>query len=125
MELSYVWVKSFRNIKETGFCFSKEWDIDVINNELIIKPKSSSSPFDNSNVDFRILSGKNGCGKSNLLDLIGISFNIFINSQKNLGKNEELPDNSDEYVLLYINEIKTQDEHSCDGILTCPRKGGQ
>lgn len=87
MELIYVWVEEFRNIKQKGFSFSDRFTIeyDANDRELkVIDNQESKDYFDYFKfadskrrvTNVSAIVGVNGCGKSNLLELIGGSRNM-------------------------------------------------
>jgi len=82
MELLYVWIEDYKNIKKQGFNFSpKHWfdfeyeeeDGKVIGGTLHHKERNSNYPenFFGENIsNVTAIVGKNGSGKSNLLEFI-------------------------------------------------------
>jgi predicted ATP-binding protein involved in virulence len=92
MELLYVWIENFRNIKNKGFNFSKEYEINYesVDNEIKVKTIEGEEAviiedsvlrfIDNENylndffpeklVNVTAILGKNSTGKSNVLDFI-------------------------------------------------------
>ncbi|TNJ63778.1 hypothetical protein FE784_23960 [Paenibacillus hemerocallicola] len=96
MELIYLWVGKFRNIHEIGFNFSSKYDVSFnINNkngtrELKIFPKKVFSLFEEEKINnVTAIIGRNGSGKTNILDLLGMR----MNDRKRLSEVE--------YFLLY------------------------
>lgn len=76
MELIYVYVKKFRNIENKEFVFSNKFDINfnIENGELnIISKKNFFNIFkyDESLCNITAIVGRNGAGKTNLLEIIG------------------------------------------------------
>lgn len=85
MELIYAWVEDFRNIKQTGFSFSDRFKVSYSAEDRELKIEENDGKdgrdkyFDyfkfadpNSRVtNVSAVVGVNGCGKSNLLELIG------------------------------------------------------
>lgn len=74
MKLLYVWIENFRNIKELGFNFSSEYEVEYIKdtNTVTIKRREGFvKKFFGENIsDITAIIGKNGTGKSNVLDFI-------------------------------------------------------
>lgn len=74
MELAYLWVSEFRNIKDQGFNISSKYifSYDQLNNDLGVKKNPRHIPDffgpDISNITGII--GQNASGKTNLLELI-------------------------------------------------------
>ncbi len=76
MELLYLWIEKYRNIEKQGFNFSSQYQFKLLDS----KPKKtlffSKNPnyiqkyFPSNIVNVTALIGKNGVGKSNLLDWI-------------------------------------------------------
>jgi len=71
MQLVYLWVAEYKNIKNQGFNFSPDFECkyDKKSNELKIEPKKHTRIFPN-NINVTAIVGENGSGKSGLLELI-------------------------------------------------------
>lgn len=79
MELKFIWIEEYKNIKNTGFNFNHSIDeeFQFINNEIIIIPKFKTNPpkFFKENISsVTAIVGKNGSGKTNLGEFI--NFNL-------------------------------------------------
>jgi predicted ATPase len=77
MELVYLWIDHYRNIKKTGFTFSYEFnfDLDIENNKLKIQHSSNHyRMFDDAFLGITAIVGKNGSGKSTLLTFMKMMF---------------------------------------------------
>lgn len=82
MELIYVWIEEFRNIKQKGFSFSDRFKVDYNKNTRELKIEKNEDYFDYfqfADPESRVTNvsavvGVNGCGKSNLLELLGAYF---------------------------------------------------
>lgn len=94
MELVYLWVEEYKNIKKQGFNFSPRFeckfhdDYDENGNlkdncTLEIKPKEHIENFFGDNINVTAVVGENGSGKSSIVKLISLL--IFL---KNYSKNE-------------------------------------
>lgn len=75
MELKFIWIEDYKNIKKTGFNFnhSIEEQFQFIDNEIIISTKLNSSPdkfFKDNITSVTAIVGKNGSGKTNLTEFI-------------------------------------------------------
>ena len=73
MELVYLWVEDYKNIKKQGFNFSSKFncDYDEDKNELTIKESDDYiENFFGNNINVTAIVGKNGSGKSSVLKLI-------------------------------------------------------
>lgn len=103
MELVYLWVKEYKNIKNQGFNFSPRFECEFFpkydkdgklkdNCELKITPKDYVSIFPD-NINITAIVGENGTGKSRLLCAILDNVN-----EHNI---------SDDYKLVKNLEIKT------------------
>ena len=95
MELVYLWVEDYKNIQKQGFNFSPRFTCkyDSDNNELTIdENKDYIENFFDDNINVTAIVGKNGSGKSNIL-------NVIINASEDDGTSEK-------YILVYSNEGK-------------------
>ena len=85
MELVYLWVEDYKNIQKQGFNFSPRFDCKFydeyekdengkeklkVDCRLEIKPKEHIENFFGENINVTAIVGKNGSGKSSLLELI-------------------------------------------------------
>jgi len=75
MELRYVWIQDYKNIKNTGFNISNQTNevFEFIDNNLIINVKFKSTPKDfyKKNItSVTAIVGKNGSGKTNFTEFI-------------------------------------------------------
>lgn len=72
MKLLYVWVEEFRNIKELGFNFSSEYKVQLNETKLEISKRLLyvNNFFGSCISDVTAIIGKNGTGKSNIIDFI-------------------------------------------------------
>jgi len=82
MQLVYLWVAEYKNIKNQGFNFSPDFecDYDKDSNKLKIEPKKHTRIFPN-NINVTAIVGENGSGKSSVLNLLIDIFNVFASSK--------------------------------------------
>lgn len=74
-ELLYVYIKSYKVFKNTGFCLHPAFNIKAeVKNRLlnitIRKKKNFIDLFQKENLNLKIICGKNGAGKSSLLEIL-------------------------------------------------------
>lgn len=73
MELVYLWVEDYKNIKQQGFNFSPRFTCkyDEASKELTIdENKDCLENFFGENINITAIVGENGSGKSSIIDLI-------------------------------------------------------
>lgn len=81
LELVYLWVEDYKNIKKQGFNFSPKFHCEFKdeydekgklkdNCKLIVKPQEHIENFFGDNINVTAIVGKNGSGKSSLIKLI-------------------------------------------------------
>jgi len=73
LELVYLWVEDYKNIKKQGFNFSPRFhcEYDEGKNELTIKENDDYIPdFFGKNINVTAIVGKNGSGKSSVFEFI-------------------------------------------------------
>lgn len=85
MELVYLWVEDYKNIKRQGFNFSPNYDVEfkpvyenaklIESSKLIIEKKNNSlHNFFGKNINITAIVGENGSGKSTLLEIINENY---------------------------------------------------
>jgi hypothetical protein len=75
MELKYVWIDDYKNLKKIGFNFnhSENENFEFKNGELLINENNDNTPkgfFDDNILGITGIVGKNGSGKTNLAEFI-------------------------------------------------------
>lgn len=70
MELVYLWVEEYKNIKEQGFNFSPRFDCDFDGENLTIEEKKDYLSIFPDNINVTAIVGENGSGKSTILQLL-------------------------------------------------------
>ncbi|MBN2826068.1 MAG: hypothetical protein JXQ76_12130, partial [Campylobacterales bacterium] len=70
MELVYLWVEKYKNIKEQGFNFSPRFECEFEGKNLTITPKEHIENFfdEKGNINITAIVGENGSGKSSILE---------------------------------------------------------
>jgi len=75
---SYIWLENYRNIRQQQITFDNTISVNYIENDFIIKKadniKMPESFYSESIYSMNALIGKNGSGKTNILDFLRASF---------------------------------------------------
>lgn len=83
MQLLYIWIESYHNIKNQGFNFSSEYliDFDHVNKVLNINPNPNFIPefFGDFISNITAIVGENGTGKSSVLEMKNVCFYLLKN----------------------------------------------
>ena len=81
MELVYLWVEDYKNIKKQGFNFSPRFrcEFNEEKNELTINENKDYISIFPDNINITAIVGENGSGKSSILDLL---LNRYLNKNK-------------------------------------------
>lgn len=96
MELIYLWVENFHNINQKGFSFSSNFDVTFIDHELKITKRKSPpiNVYPSYISGITALVGKNGSGKSSIIELLG---------EKELNRRRNRNNNDSWFLLYWIN----------------------
>ncbi len=124
MELIYLWVEDYKNIKKQGFNFSPNFDVKFTpiyeNEKLSDKSKLTVTPKDNSLKDFfgkdisvTAIVGENGSGKSSILEFLAEIFRIEHNKNRNLIVDND-HNNNNNFSLAFKIKDKTYKIQSID-----------
>lgn len=112
MELVYLWVEEYKNIKNQGFNFSPRFTCKYENGELTIEEKKDYVSIFPENINVTAIVGENGSGKSSILEEILniISPKILVirlNNTFYIHKKKDIPTNViyEKMNLLFFNSI--------------------
>lgn len=124
MELVYLWVEDYKNIKNQGFNFSPrfrcEYDKDTQKLDIVDKEETGEfypKNFFGNNINVTAIVGENGSGKSSIVEFLAEIFRIEYNKNRNLIVDNEHTFN---FYLLFkikdktyeIKRISNRDKHS-------------
>ena len=81
MELVYLWVDNYKNIRNQGFNFSPRFECEFtpkydvngkleVTSELKITPKEHIENFFGKNINITSIVGENGSGKTSILEML-------------------------------------------------------
>ena len=116
MELVYLWVDKYKNIKDEGFNFSSRFDCSYDRKNLTIKDKENiENLFDeNGMINITAIVGENGSGKSSILECLSHPECSVYNEK---GEKVKIKDNFDVLLLnentnsnLYTNKLNVNQQ---------------
>ena len=116
MEILYLWIENYRNIKNQGFNFSSKWKFDYQNEQLTVeeRPDAIDNFFGEDIVNLTALIGANGCGKTSVLEFLYEElFNHHINKfsiHKQSQNILQIPNSSSFFVINNINSDKESEQ---------------
>jgi len=110
MELLYLFIGSYKNIQNQGFCFSNEFEIKFDKEEKKLSILKSQKPklnlFNDSFLNISAIIGKNGSGKSNLLNFIKLLFtNMYFQAHDYVFIAKQSDDS-----ILVVDKLSNEDE---------------
>lgn len=72
MELIYLWIDSFKNIKNQGFNLSSKYNVlfDLNDKNIEVNKNKNIDDLFGNNINITAIIGKNGTGKSNIIKLL-------------------------------------------------------
>ena len=117
MELVYLWVEEYKNIRNQGFNFSPRFECEFKDNVLTICDKKKKECKNNEylenffgeNINVTAIVGENGTGKSNVFEII-ITLLTAINKSVNESKAYMIFFKNDTYYYKTINMKKPNNE---------------
>ena len=103
MELIYMYIERFDNLMENEqLNFSPNFKVDIIDNKLNIKEEHQSlENFYGENIkNITAIVGKNGAGKTTILDLLGMNWDDRVDESKRR-KTKDGYGTTDSYIIVY------------------------
>ncbi len=107
MELVYLWVEEYKNIKNQGFNFSPRFTCkyDDEKKELMIDENKEYMNIFPENINVTAIVGENGSGKTNIITLLMKS--LFLTNKKEFQSSYLLVYIQDKSLIYYSNfEVK-------------------
>ena len=112
MELVYLWVEEYKNIKNQGFNFSPRYEFDYVQekNELVLKKENKD--YENifpENINISAIVGKNGAGKSTIQKLIFLL--IFLKKYQNIDISKPENSQKEKAIINIFQDKKLKDKN--------------
>lgn len=104
MQLIYLYIEKYKNIKKQGFNFSPEFECSFDGHNLAIKEKENVNNIFPQNIDITAIVGKNGSGKSSIFEI----FSNILNTHNHLKYFYVLNDGLKN--ICYINNMNVSSE---------------
>lgn len=121
MELVYLWVNNYKNIKEKGFNFSPYYRFTNNNYNLNKKEFNCKNIF-GDNLNITAIAGENGSGKSSILEYIHEISNRIEDNETSydflIYKENELYIQGDDYCILNKNDDFKYDSNTSTSLIT-------
>ena len=107
MELVYLWVEDYKNIKKQGFNFSPRFKCEYDENEniLTINKNDDYISIFPENINITAIVGENGAGKTTLLELLYHYFKIDISKKSALTFDMINKNLSKEFILIFFDGL--------------------
>jgi predicted ATP-binding protein involved in virulence len=121
MELVYLWVEEYKNIRKQGFRFSPRFECEFNGENLTITENKDYVSIFPENINFTAIVGGNGSGKSNIFEAL---LSDFMASMIPIDENYKLltvfykeSENKFYYKSLKVTIIKINGENLCESVL--------
>lgn len=112
MELVYLWVEEYKNIRNQGFNFSPRFECEFDGENLTITENKDYVSIFPKNINVTAIIGENGSGKSNLLEILSnyisddkLTIKVFYDGAKFLYKTNNLIEINTTFTKQDISEL--------------------
>ena len=114
MELVYLWVEKYKNIKNQGFNFSPRFECEFDGENLTITENKDYVSIFPDNINVTAIVGENGSGKSNILEILfgnnidnDCKFFYIVDEQNKNGKTTKITAyNFDDKMSIHFKKLK-------------------